>query len=498
MTRKQYISLSSLGMGIFWVIMFIGSLPGISLSIYFLIALIVIQFGKNWDKEGWVIRPIEIFYLPLALVSFIPMWTQNDTAVSLAMFTTYITFVYVNCMIGYGKGLREVNVLSWAALSIGHLINLFPRLKLFQKENSRDLKIFSHITSRKSDVLMGLLIAIPLVSLFLLIFSVADPIFLKVFGDISSSLNPFRGEVFSRITFAILIALLWLSMMINRFYRLEDQKNNPVSNTRISPATNLTIITTLNAFFILFIVVQLKYFFGSEELFYETGITHAEYARKGFYELMFAAALSLSLVYILRYGVKKYSDMARVLVNSSIFVTLALTFLILVSSISRLNLYTQHFGLTNQRFWAQVIIIFLGATLISTSIMIWDQKLFRYAQAVILGIGLFMIIGAVAIVPDRHIARTNIQLVLDGERSLDASYLLARGNSDAYLELLNYLEEDRLVFSECHLLTRWEAESDRRELWQSFNIYRTWNSSRFEEQLSHIKTLCNQSTKWYY
>ena len=66
----------------------------------------------------------------------------------------------------------------------------------------------------------------------------------------------------------------------------------PASVTPFAVALGL-----LDALFLLFVVIQLRYFFGGAALVEQTGgVTYAEYARAGFFELVTASALVLPIV----------------------------------------------------------------------------------------------------------------------------------------------------------------------------------------------------------
>ena len=54
----------------------------------------------------------------------------------------------------------------------------------------------------------------------------------------------------------------------------------------------LTVLLLFNIVYILFIAVQFKYFFSGT---LEDGFTYAEYARRGFFELLFVTLINLSI-----------------------------------------------------------------------------------------------------------------------------------------------------------------------------------------------------------
>src|SRR5207247_1533398 len=58
-----------------------------------------------------------------------------------------------------------------------------------------------------------------------------------------------------------------------------------------------TALGVLDLLFLVFVVIQLRYFFGGAELIERTiGLTYAEYARRGFFELVTASALVLPIL----------------------------------------------------------------------------------------------------------------------------------------------------------------------------------------------------------
>ena len=55
---------------------------------------------------------------------------------------------------------------------------------------------------------------------------------------------------------------------------------------------SLTFIVLLDIVYMVFVAVQFKYFFSGT---LDSGLTYAEYARKGFFELLFVTIINLSL-----------------------------------------------------------------------------------------------------------------------------------------------------------------------------------------------------------
>src|SRR6267378_7321094 len=132
-------------------------------------------------------------------------------------------------------------------------------------------------------VLWGVALATPLLLVFAALFASAD----QVFSNVLTNAFAFdAGTVISHMFFigfwAFLVAgyLRW-SFLGRPLFGLTPALKPVQSIVPLATALGL-----LNALFLLFVVVQLRYFFGGAALVEETsGLTYAEYARRGFFEL---------------------------------------------------------------------------------------------------------------------------------------------------------------------------------------------------------------------
>src|SRR6267378_424083 len=143
-------------------------------------------------------------------------------------------------------------------------------------------------------VVLGVAIAAPVLVVFAALFASAD----QVFSNVLTNLFAFDAETVISHTFfigfwAFLVAgyLRWsfLGQPLHAF--------TPKPRTVSSIVPLATALGLLNALFLMFVVVQLRYFFGGAALVEQTsGLTYAEYARRGFFELMTASGLVLPIL----------------------------------------------------------------------------------------------------------------------------------------------------------------------------------------------------------
>lgn len=117
----------------------------------------------------------------------------------------------------------------------------------------------------------------------------------------------------------------------------------------------------LDVLFLVFVVVQLAVLFGGHAHALETaGLTYAEYARQGFWQLLTAATLTLGLVGVPAFVVDAPTRAHRFLLRLLLGSLCAFTLVILVSALHRLALYEEAFGLTRSRLFAEAFALWLG------------------------------------------------------------------------------------------------------------------------------------------
>lgn len=119
----------------------------------------------------------------------------------------------------------------------------------------------------------------------------------------------------------------------------------------------------LDVLFLGFVVVQGSYLFGGDRLIAtQADLSYAEYARRGFFQLVVVAGLSLPVLLVLARvavagaGARWFRPLAGL--------QIALLFLILGSASHRLILYVSQFGLSLARLEATAVLAWIAVTLL--------------------------------------------------------------------------------------------------------------------------------------
>ena len=134
-------------------------------------------------------------------------------------------------------------------------------------------------------------------------------------------------------------------------------------------------LALLDVLFLAFVAVQLRTFFGGDAFVQgEVGLTYAEYAREGFFQLVAATALAVPLLLAAEWVVRGRGVRAVRASRALSLVLVALLLVVVASALQRLRLYQREFGLTESRvlataavLWLAVVLAWLAATVLSAA-----------------------------------------------------------------------------------------------------------------------------------
>ena len=153
-----------------------------------------------------------------------------------------------------------------------------------------------------------LLLTVPLVLVFTVLLSRADPVFASVFALPQINAEVVFQHVFLTGAFAWWSAGFIRGALLGTSHRFALPERLPVRLGLVEITTSLGAVIAL---FAIFVGLQLRWLFGGAEIVLATtGLTVAEYARRGFFELVAVAALVLPLILVTR-AVIEYEKVVR-------------------------------------------------------------------------------------------------------------------------------------------------------------------------------------------
>lgn len=341
----------------------------------------------------------------------------------------------------YGMNLLELGISGY----ITGLISSFFEIILFRPlaaivESGRSAKDYS--SPRLASVLRGLALAVPVLLVFTVLLSAADAAFEDL---VQNSMEWLYLDDLPELTNRVLITVLVAWGMLGGFtYALRTVNKDGSASSRLNlrapfGITEAAIVLgSVDLLFVVFVVLQFRYFFGGQANIHVAGFTYAEYARRGFAELVAVAVLSLGLVLILQYLTNRGTNRSKMVFEILAGLLALLSGVMLVSAFQRLLLYEQAYGFTELRFLTHVFMVWMGVLLVVFLVSLHFNQPRWFAFGLLL-VGLGFITSVNVLNMDAFIARQNIARY-ESSGNLDAAYLSSLSD-DAIPVLMRALEQ---------------------------------------------------------
>ncbi|MEW6181177.1 MAG: DUF4173 domain-containing protein [Chloroflexota bacterium] len=341
-------------------------------------------------------------------------------------------------------------------------------------------------------VLRGILLALPVMGVLALLLASADLVFAERLESVLDALRLDKlPETLFRLFYVGVLTFIFCGVLLHAVLPAHEVKPSPKESRLLSPFlgwTESSIISgSVNALFLFFVILQFRYLFGGQANIHEAGFTYAEYARRGFGELVWVAIITLSLIWAL-HTIGRRETPARqrgfVILNALLVVQVLV---ILVSAYQRLMLYEQAYGFTRLRTYTHLFIPWLGLLLLAVLGFLFSNQMRRMGLALILFAGGFgLLLGLWNV--DGWVARQNIQRAMHGEE-LDGDYLQTL-SADAVPDLIRLAQQQDLPAPARQeiligLACRAARSNPPQPAWQSFNL----SEARAEQWMSDSSAL---------
>lgn len=261
-------------------------------------------------------------------------------------------------------------------------------------------------------------VAVALLVLFGALFASADAAFADLLGGLAPDVSLEDGPV--RVALFVLGALIALAAARTaaapqRWDRLKTTPGKPRS--RVEWALPLVV---LNLLFAGFNAVQLAVLFGGyDEVLRSTGLTYAEYARQGFWQLLWATLLTLAVIALALRWAPRAGAGDRRFVRVVLGVLCALTLVVVASALRRMDLYVDAYGLTRLRVSVATMELWLGLVIV----LIMAAGVFgaRWLPRAVAGSAAATVLAFGLLSPDGMVAEQNVSRY-ETDRKIDLAY----------------------------------------------------------------------------
>ncbi|MBP9756980.1 MAG: DUF4173 domain-containing protein [Candidatus Pacebacteria bacterium] len=319
----------------------------------------------------------------------------------------------IGAVIGLALLIAEVNVrASITSMSvIDYLRLVFPPIQYLDPmlKSVSGVMAAGKPKNRESaiQIIRGIAMALPVVVILLALFASADPTFERFFTALFNT--PFFD---SEYPIRILIDIGVAAMLIGA-YSYAMGAHSTVSDMfatsvkKLGTIEVMILLGSVTAVFAAFVAVQASYFFGGTDYIASQGLTYAEYARRGFFELNVVCVLAWLVLMITEQFIDRGAAHSPAFKSlSASLVTLVL--LVMTSSFYKIYLYESVYGFTTLRLYSHAFVILLAITFVSLLYKIFiDIRNETFALRTFLSVALF--VAAMNLLnPDAYIASKNI------------------------------------------------------------------------------------------
>lgn len=253
------------------------------------------------------------------------------------------------------------------------------------------------------------------------LFASADPAFARLVDHLVPGWRV--DEFVSRaVVFVIVVSFVLSAAYLTRFAPRLDA----LAPSRTSPVPNwewAIPLAVLDLVFIVFVAVQATVLFGGHAHVLETaGLTYAEYARQGFWQLLWVSALTLLVLSAVVRVAGRDAPADRRLLRILVGTLCATSVVVVISAIHRMWVYQQAYGFSTERLMVITIELWLGAVFVLVALA-GIRMSGRWLPRTIVAAGAVALLGLAATNPDRLIAERNIDRY-EQTGVLDTAYLL--------------------------------------------------------------------------
>lgn len=460
--------------------------PGVNFAIFWTACLIagfflLINDGKRPHRATLWLIPLFGFFAAVSFIRAEPMTTF--LAYTFTMFTlTVFSVTYL------GGRWVQYTLADYVSKVFSLLGSIIIRPITFTAD-ARKAQTEAGTASPKYNfmpILRGLVIALPIVAIFASLLASADVVFNQRLEDFVEAFKLENlPEYIFRMIYILVIGYGLVGIYQHAASASSDEKligeDKPVIPPFLGFTESSIVLGSVVALFLLFVIIQFQYFFGGTTNINVEGFTYAEYARKGFGELVAVAFFALMMLLTLSAVTKRETETQRKAYSGLGVALVALLLVMLVSAYQRLNLYEAAYGFSRLRTYTHVFLIWIGLLLVTTIALeiLRKERLFTAAM-LIASFGFAISLPILNV--DAFIVNQNIQRELHGGNveDLDSQYFIELSD-DAVPPLVNALHSSTLpdpvhqkvaAALACIRYERDLQSNGRDYSWQSFHVSR--------------------------
>ena len=309
------------------------------------------------------------------------------------------------------------------------------------------------IGKKGSSVVLGLVIAIPLVAILIPLLMFAD----AAFEGLLDLLPEIRwSEILSTLVVGLYIG--WILYSRAAALQYLPKTETPHKNRKgLNTITVNTVLFSVSAVYVVYLLSQLAYFVGGFSGILPEGYTLSEYARRGFFEMAWLCAINLGII-ALAVGLVSAQGKPPLSTRLVCLFIGGVTLFLVATASGKMLLYIGTYGLTRLRVLTETFMVWLGCTTLLVCVWLFRPRLPYMKVTLLLALALCAALMWADV--DTQVARYNVRGYQSGK--LDAVDVSHLGQlSDSAVPYLQELTEDSnpLVAEQATAILRRKAKN---------------------------------------
>jgi hypothetical protein len=316
-----------------------------------------------------------------------------------------------------GRRIVDLTVVQAVRAAVIGVVTLATGAPATLRDGGSDSNRRAEVARRLRALLIGLVLAVPPLLLVAGLLSESDPRFEAYLVELHRLLTTTAAQHLLTTAVISWLALGWLR------HATRDQVTTIVPEIRSPGLPFLTVsvgLIGLIALLALYLTTQAQALFGgAEHLLATVGLTPAEYARRGFFEMVVAAGVVVATLVAADWLLAD-EGAARIRFGAIGGILVVEVAALLLSALARMRLYIGEFGLTEDRVLAVAIMALVAAALVVVLTTLPRGQSARFAPRM-LGVTIGWVALLNVVNPEGIVVRTNLARAAEG-KAFDVPY----------------------------------------------------------------------------
>ena len=468
-------------------ILFYGNKIGISMLIFEIIfngILLFIFAKKNKIKNK------------TGIILIFPILVLSSTYFIFTNKTFYIANIFIIMLLNILMYIIMVNEKTELKNNLIYLykliINIMSKIKFPINYTKREVEEYIGKNNKNHKInkndwkktVKSLIIVFFIVGIVLILLSSADEIFANLFSGIGNIFKNINIKSISSFVLRSILVIIIYILILNSIFKIQKENKKVINYLKNKKALDkLTVkllLISLNLIYLIFCFIQVKSLF-LERTNMNSSFNYANYARTGFFQLMFVTFINFIIILVTNRNSKKSVKILNVLL-------VIFTIIIAISSMYRMYMYSSEYGFTYLRIFVYIILITEIITFIPILIYIFNDKIDFLKWCFIISIIVYCSINYINI--ENIIVNQNINK--EDSSKIDYEYLYNIATADSYKTFKVKLDNEKTSNNEkveiINILLN-IINQNKNMTWQEFNIskYQAGKDLNNEKKLNEEK-----------